>query len=140
MLSPPLIPQHSHLINLRLKSLFQVQNSLSRQHKELTLLISFRSRITFQMMAFLENVSVAEVGAFDVGDERDEVRVELSFVGLFAIEVGEDFLFFFLFVDEFVDVDLELDLASFDEVDFFGVVSLLVEDISDQEFQWLEML
>ena len=61
MLSPPLIPQHSHLINLRLKSLFQVQNSLSRQYKELTLLISFRSRITLQMMAFLENVSVAEV-------------------------------------------------------------------------------
>jgi len=71
----PFAAQHPHFINLRFKSLLQIEYSLSRQYEKLTFLVSFGCRVTLEMMSFLEDVSISEVGAFDVCDEGHEMGV-----------------------------------------------------------------
>ena len=92
-------------------------------------LINGNSRaVTFEMgSVFDEDISVSKVGALQIGDKGNVTELALA-IGLSIINV-EDLLDFP--VQEIIDVCVELDLSMLNEVYLFGVVFLLVEDITN---------
>jgi hypothetical protein len=76
---------------------------------------------------FDEDISVSKVGALQIGDKGNVTELALA-IGLSIINV-EDLLDFP--VQEIIDVCVELDLSMLNEVYLFGVVFLLVEDVTN---------
>lgn len=92
-------------------------------------LINSNSRaVTFEMgCVFDKDISVSKVGALQIGDKGNVTELALA-IGLSIINV-EDLLDFP--VQEIIDVCVELDLSMLNEVYLFGVVFLLVEDVTN---------
>lgn len=83
-----------------------------------------------------EDVGVAEVTAFRVGDERD-VLDPVLFVLLLVV------VFFFLLVGVFVpepdgDVDVQFDFALLNKIYFLGQIPLLVKDVTLHQLERFE--
>ena len=84
--------------------------------------------VTFEMACvFDEDISVSKVRALQIGDKGNVSELTLA-IGFSIINI-EDLLDFP--VQEIIDVCVELDLTVLNEVYLFGVVFLLVEDVTN---------
>jgi hypothetical protein len=100
------------------------------KNEELAFCVCFRGWISFQKNTLTENVDISEITASYVAHEWNKVRFESRDVIFFWLLRFKLNVHIFI-VKEVVYVDVELDVTAFYEINLFGMVALLIKNITD---------
>ena len=131
----PTSSQFFHIFDFLIVGPFNILDSLSCKDKEMALTSCDGCAVACEEAIFADDVYVTEVTAFHVCYKGDVFRA----VKLFVIVVTLECLFK-VFVDEVFNVHMQLDLALFYEVQLFCVIPLLVQNVTFEQFEWLEFI
>jgi hypothetical protein len=126
----PALCQLFHLVYLSKVGPLDVLDRLTGKHEEMAFTGSNRSTVPGEEPIFAEDINVTEMAALDVRNECDVIWPVELFVGVFTLFL----VVLFLFVDNVLDVQMQLDLALLNEVKLFRVVPLLIQDVTFKEF------
>ena len=135
----PLLRKLKHLFDFLAKRALQAYNKVSLKDKELALVISNCSRVSFKVAHTRNNaVRITKVAALDIRNERERhVLLTVHEFFFVFIPICRQIDRLVLPIKKVRDVVVEFDSANFDHVNCICVIFLLIQYVTFQELQWL---